>query len=161
MALIQKEYLYNINLKDKFFDSLRNSYLGFDEWFRKIENREAYITKTKEGKIASFLLLKQEDEKEDYSSFEKPFKPAKRLKICTFKVVDTGKGIGKEFIKIIINEAKQNNVDEIYGTVFEEQEALIIFLEQNDFKLYTYKNTYKSDKNIAKEAIYVKKIKER
>lgn len=40
-------------------------------------------------------MLKLEDENEDYSDFVKPFKPARRLKVSTFKVTDTGKKIGE------------------------------------------------------------------
>ena len=31
----------------------------------------AYVTMTKDNKITSFLMLKEEDENEDYSTFEK------------------------------------------------------------------------------------------
>lgn len=34
-ALIKKEFLYNINNEDPFFDSLRQDYKGFDEWLTK------------------------------------------------------------------------------------------------------------------------------
>ena len=160
---IKKEYLYNMDLNDDFFTTLRFDYKGFDDWFIKKQRNEemAYVTMTRDNKVTSFLMLKEEDENEDYSVFEKPFKPAKRIKVSTFKVSDTGKKIGECFIKIMVNEAIQKNVDEIYVTTFEKQESLIYLLEQYGFNLFTYKNTTKSDDTIEREAIYVKNIKDK
>ena len=162
-VFIKKEFLYNMDLDDDFFSTLRFDYKGFDEWFIKKQRNEemSYITMTKDNKVTSFLMLKEEDENEDYSAFDKPFSPAKRIKVSTFKVSDTGKKIGECFIKIMINEAIQKNVDEIYVTTFEKQESLIYLLKQYGFKMFTYKNTTKSDDTVEKEAIYVKNIKDK
>ena len=162
-VFIKKEFLYNMDLNDDFFTTLRFDYKGFDNWFIKKQRKEemAYVTMTKENKVTSFLMLKEEDENEDYSAFEKPFSPAKRIKVSTFKVSDTGKKIGECFIKIMVNEAIQKNVDEIYVTTFEKQESLIYLLKQYGFKLFTHKNTTKSDDTIEREAIYVKNIKDK
>lgn len=159
---IKKEYLYNIDLKDDFFESLRENYFEFNEWFKRKqqEGAQAYITTTKENKITSFLLLKEENEKEDYSFFKEPFKPGKRIKISTFKVSDTGKKIGKTFIKIILNEASKKNVEEIYVTIFAKQKPLIHLLEQNGFKLFTHKATKIGNGITKKELIYVRNIRE-
>ena len=149
---------YNIDLEDDFFASFRKDYFEFDKWFKKKQQEgvQAYVTTTNENKITSFLLLKEENETEDYSFFKKPFKPGKRIKISTFKVSDTGKKIGKTFIQIILNEAIKKNVDEIYVTIFEKHKSLINLLEQNGFKLFTYKNTKKGNGVVEKELIYVK-----
>ena len=162
-VFIKQEYLYNMDLEDDFFTSLRRDYLGFDGWFEKKQRKgeSAYVTTTNENKITSFLMLKEEDETEDYSSFEKPFEPGRRIKVSTFKVSDTGKKIGECFIKIMVNEAIKRNVDEIYVTTFEKQESLIYLLEQYGFKLSTYKSTTKSDGTIERESIYVKNIKDK
>ena len=162
-VFIKKEFLYNMDLNDDFFTTLRFDYKGFDNWFIKKQRNEekAYVTMTRDNKVTSFLMLKEEDEHEDYSAFEKPFKPAKRIKVSTFKVYDTGKKIGECFIKIMVNEAIQKKVDEIYVTTFEKQESLIYLLEQYGFNLFTYKNTTKSDDTIEREAIYVKNIKDK
>lgn len=162
-VFIKQEYLYNMDLNDDFFTTLRRDYFGFDDWFirKQKEGRMAYITTNKENKVTSFLMLKEEDEKEGYSTFEKPFKPAKRIKVSTFKVADTGKKIGESFIKIMVNEALKKNVDELYVTTFEKQDALIYLLKQYGFELYTYKNTFKPDETIEKEAVYVKNMRDK
>ena len=162
-VFIKQEYLYNIDLEDEFFESLRRDYLGFDKWFIKKQRKgeQAYVTKTKNNKITSFLMLKEEYENEDYSDFEKPFIAGKRIKVSTFKVSDTGKKIGECFIKIMINEAIKKDADEIYVTTFEKQDSLIYLLEQYGFKYFTYKNTTKSDNTVEKELIYVKNMRNR
>ena len=162
-VFIKQEYLYNMDLEDDFFTTLKNDYMGFDKWFEKKQRtgEKAYVTTTKENKITSFLMLKEEAENEDYSSFERPFKPGKRIKVSTFKVSDTGKKIGECFIKIMVDEAIKKNVDEIYVTTFNKQESLIYLLKQYGFELYTHKNTTKSDGTTEKEAIYVKNIKDK
>ena len=158
---IKEEYLYNLDINEEFFKSLRKDYLGFDSWFEKKQNKgkKAYITRTKDNKIGAFLMLKEEDENEDYSSFKKPFNPKKRIKVCTFKVIDKGKKIGEEFIKIIISEALKKDIEEIYITIFERQKALIKLLEQYGYKYYTYKITTKKNNTKEKELIYVKNLK--
>jgi len=162
-VFIKKEFLYNMDLDDDFFSTLRFDYKEFDNWFIKKQRNEemAYITMTKDNKVTSFLMLKEEDEKEDYSHFDKTFSPAKRIKVSTFKVADTGKKIGECFIKIMINEAIKKNVDEIYITTFEKQESLIYLLKEYGFEKFTYKNTIKSDNTVEKEDIYVKNIKDK
>lgn len=157
---LKKEYLYNIDLKDDFFNTLREDYLDFDKWFEKKqrEGKMAYITVTDNNEITSFLLLKEENEKENYSHFENPFTPAKRIKVSTFKVSDTGKKIGEYFIKIIIDEAITKNVDEVYITTFKKQYSLISFLKKHGFELFTYTTTTKGNGTLEKEAVYVKNI---
>ena len=159
-AFIFREYLYNIELEDAFFNSLKADYMGFETWYKK-KSREgvmAYITRDRFGNLGSFLMLKVEDETENYSEFEVPFKKGSRLKISTFKVANTGNKIGESYIKIIINEAIKKKVDEIYVTVFEKQEALInLFLEYGFFN-YTTKKTQKFDATIEKELVLVKKM---
>lgn len=162
-VFIKQEYLYNLNLEDEFFTSLRMDYKEFDKWFesKQRNNFQAYVTQDQQNKVTSFLMLKEEDKDEDYSSFDTPLKPAKRLKVATFKVADTGKKIGECFIKIMTKEAIEKNIDEIYVTTFERQESLIYLLKQYGFKLVTYKNTPKSDGTTEREAIFIKNIKDK
>ena len=48
------------------FDSLKDDYSGFTEWFvkKQIDDAKAYVT-FNQKRITSFLMLKKEDEKED------------------------------------------------------------------------------------------------
>lgn len=159
-AFINYEYLYNVELEDNFFDSLKADYKGFENWYKKKsrEGNMAYITRYSNNKIGSFLMLKVENENEDYSSFKEPFKKGVRLKIATFKVANTGNKIGESYIKIIVKEALKNKVDEIYVTVFEKQEALIKLFSEYGFIQKTTQMTEKADGSFEKELVLVKSM---
>ena len=53
----------DINLSDTFFNSLKDSYIGFEDWFRKkaSEGKEAFVY-MENGRILDFLYLKDENE---------------------------------------------------------------------------------------------------
>ena len=154
MNNIKHALLKELDINDKFFDSLREDYYNFNDWFKKKQdnNTMCYVTMNN-GNITSLLILKIEYEDEDYSNFTIPFNKSKRLKICTFKVINKGKGIGEEFINIINNEATINNVNEIYVTIYDKHKSLIILLKKNGFYKYT---TLGSNSN-NKELVLVKR----
>lgn len=156
--IVQDEFLYNIDLEDSFFDTLKADYDGFDKWFAKKQcsHDKAKITYRANGKIGAFLLLKIEDEFEDYCKFEKPFDKNRRIKISTFKVEDNGKSIGEAFIKIAIDYALGNNINELYVTIFDKYDRLIDLFKEYGFNLYTYKETLKRDGTMEKEGVYLK-----
>ena len=156
---IQYISLKEIDYNDRFFDSLRNDYYNFNNWFitKQIEERKAYITYNNNNKISSFLLLKLEYENEDYSDFDKPFEKGYRLKICTMKVEDTNKNIGTSFMKIIYEYWEEKEVEEIYITINKKYVDLINFLKKYKFIYYGYKNTLDGKGNLIKEDIYIKR----
>lgn len=142
---VKKEYFGNIDLENKFFDSFRNDYLGFDKWYNSKagDNAMAYVC-YEEGDIKAFLYMKLEDEKENYSNISPTLSPKKRLKIGTFKVVSTGLRIGERFLKIVFDNARQYKVDEIYVTIFDRRPellSLIHLLEKFGFEEFGTKTT--------------------
>jgi hypothetical protein len=150
---VTKKYFGEINLKDPFFDSFREDYIGFDKWFNKKSDEVAYVTHNK-GNILSFLYLKPENTEESYSDIFPQFTPKRRLKIGTFKVVSNGVRLGERFLKIIFDNALRFRVDEIYVTIFdkrEEQERLISLLEAWGFVKYGIKSTSNGE-----EMVYVR-----
>ena len=103
---VQKLKFGKINLDDSFFDSLKEDYVDFDKWFLKKYDEEAYITiNSNNGMLLSFLYLKVEDENENYNNISPLFKPKRRLKVGTFKVISNGFRLGERFIKIIFDNA--------------------------------------------------------
>ena len=145
---VQKIKFGKIDLTDPFFQSLRADYPNFDGWFLKKFDEEAYITiNSNNGKLLSFLYLKIEDETENYSDIYPIFKPKKRLKIGTFKVISNGFRLGERFLKIIFDNALKSRVEEIYITIFnksDEQRRLISLMEKWGF-IYWGK---KGDENV-------------
>ena len=103
-------------------------------------------------------MLKVEDENEDYSRFNEPFKKGKRLKISTFKVANTGNKIGENYMKIIDDVALKNNVEEIYVTVFKGQKELIKLFLEYSFVQKTTQMTEKANGIFEEELIFVKSI---
>lgn len=141
---VQKIKFGKVNLNDTFFDSLREDYSGFDKWFIKKFDNEAYITiNSNNGMLLSFLYLKIETANEDYSNINPSLPSKKRLKIGTFKVINNGFRLGERFLKIIFDNALKNHVEEIYVTIFnrrDEQKRLISLLEQWGFFYWGNKN---------------------
>ena len=137
---VQKIQFGKIDLHDPFFLSLKDDYDGFDKWFLRKYDDEAYITiNSNNGKLLSFLYLKIEEKNEDYSDITPAFEPKKRLKIGTFKVISNGFRLGERFLKIIFDNALKNKVDEIYVTIFDkrdEQKRLISLMEKWGFSYW-------------------------
>ncbi len=121
MLSVKKEKFGNINLHDEFFDSLKEDYPNFEDWFNNKNQEEAYVFKDK-GKVHGFLYIKTEFEDEkDYMRIEPHLSPKKRLKVGTFKIDNSLKGfrLSERFLKIIFDNALKNGVKEIYITLFE------------------------------------------
>ena len=115
---VKKELFGNIDVTDPFFATFREAYTGFEDWFIKKSNEEAYVCRTDAGAILGFLYLKTETEEENYSDITPIFRPKRRLKVGTFKVEASGFRLGERFIKIIFDNAIERNVEEIYVTLY-------------------------------------------
>lgn len=141
---VRKTTIGQIDVHNAFFDSLRDSYVGFDAWFNRKCDEDAYICQDDTGQILGFLFLKTETTEENYADITPAFPPKKRLKVGTFKVVATGFRLGERFIKIILDNAIERNVDEVYVTLFEgrpEIETLATLLSRWGFEKYGTKTT--------------------
>ena len=121
---VRKTTIGEIDVHDAFFDSLRDAYVGFDSWFNRKCDEDAYICQDDTGRLLGFLYLKTENVDENYSNIAPVFQPKRRLKVGTFKVVATGFRLGERFIKIILDNAIERNVDEVYVTLFEDRPEL-------------------------------------
>ena len=153
---VEKVFFGSVDHRDSFFDSFRVAYQGFDNWFLRKCDEEAYICRSNTGKILGFLYLKTEGPSENYADIEPTFLPRRRLKVGTFKVESTGFRLGERFIKIIFDNAIQRNVDEIYVTLFtnrEELAALNNLLERWGFVHHGVKHQANGD-----EKVLVKKL---
>ena len=125
------------------FNSLRNDYADFNKWFLEKRRSDyfAYITENENGNITSFLLLKEEKYQDILGIIEKfDLKKMERknkiLRISTFKVINPGKGIGTEYLKIVYKRATKIKASIIYATVYPKYKEFIKFLESDGFTLY-------------------------
>ena len=138
---VKKELFGNIDVNDEFFDSFRDDYPSFNQWFNRKCDETAYISRV-DTAIAAFLYLKIENEEENYSDISPAFSPKRRLKIGTFKVTLNGFKLGERFLKIVFDNAIRYHVDEIYVTIFDrtlEHQRLISLLEDFGFSPHGYK----------------------
>ncbi len=116
---VRKSLFGDLNIDDPFFDSFKKDYKWFQVWFNGKAEKTSYVSKDENDNIVAFLYLKPEDESENYSDITPAFSKKKRLKIGTFKVINTGYKLGERFLKIVFDNALENQVDEIYVTIFE------------------------------------------
>lgn len=139
---------YNIKTNDSFFDSLRGAYPEFDSWWGKIseEERKVWVYQTPEGRLGAILILKIED---DLITTSPILKKEKRVKICTLKVEATGSKIGELFIKMAVDLAVSNSIDEIYVTCFANKQESLVYLIQT----YGFMDKGKTDRG---ENVFVK-----
>jgi rRNA-processing protein FCF1 len=127
------DHVYNLDIEDPIFESLIADYSPFREWFRKIsrKGRECYVNRRSDGSIGALLIYKFESEPIRSSP---PLPKKKRLKIATLKVTHVGYKIGELLIKISIDLALQNDIDEIYLTHFiEPDDRLVELIEDFGF----------------------------
>lgn len=139
----------DIDINDIFFDSLKSSYIGFEDWFKKkSEKGETAFIFEDEG-IQGFLYLKEECEADN--TITPSFEAKRRLKVGTFKINAHGTKLGERFIKIIIDKMFKENYEEAYVTIFEVHESLIMLLKKYGFEYYGKKT---SDSGV--ENVYIK-----
>ena len=113
-----------IDLQSSFFDSLRNNYEGFDDWFRKKAiSGDCALVYYIDNVLKDFLYLKEEDE--DIVLEDKTLPASRRLKVGTFKIERRGTNRGERFMKRILDVAIQGNYDEVYVTMFDDTDELL------------------------------------
>ena len=145
MLAVKLRRFDEVDLNSEFFDTLREDYEGreFDNWFKRKGSEKAYIFEER-GVLKGFLYVKVEMPNEpDYLKIVPVLSPKKRLKVGTFKIERTGFRLGERFLKIIFDNARNNGVEEIYVTLFEDKrenvKALQQLMEQWGFKKHGYK----------------------
>lgn len=103
-------------LPEVFFDSLREGYAGFDDWFRKKarENRKAWVYRDEAGVLGAICIYAiQIDEAVTDNS---AILDGKALKLCTFKVGQgvRGRKIGELFLKAAFRYGTENACEHIF-----------------------------------------------
>ena len=141
-----------IDINDKFFDSLKEDYSVFTEWFEKKENNNAFVQYNSNGTLDGFLYLKIE--KDVVDDVFPQIKAKKILKVGTFKINAHGTKMGEQFIKVITDIAISEDVDICYVTIFKKHSNLINLIERFGFKEYGKKYTDGKE-----ETVYLKNMR--
>ncbi len=131
---------HTISVADPLFDSLRDRYADFDDWWKNkcvAERRPCWVVYDNE-EIAGLIVHKEEDS----SNTDATLKGKKILKICTFKVNPEKRGVklGELLLKQALWYAQKNNYNLVYLTAYEEQSELLSLLEYYGFLVTTTKN---------------------
>ncbi len=122
---IQNVPCHSINLSNVFFDSLRDGYPEFDDWFNEKcarEGRDAWICQ-EESEIHAICIYKPETD--PIVNNENLALSGKILKLCTFKVAKTGNKIGELLLKQAFSYAIDNEFEYMYLTVHKEKHAML------------------------------------
>ena len=153
---IENVNLYELTslLDSKFFDSLREGYPEFDDWFRKKaqDGRKAWVNWETKNKTLGGICVYTEQENESITNAE--ILPGKALKLSTFKVaeISRGKKIGELFLKAAFRYATENKLEHIFihGDL-DQHHFLFEMLENFGFK---NKGTHIGSNN--NDVVYVK-----
>lgn len=151
---VKKADFDEVDINDSFFNSFREDYNEFNNWFKSKFDKVCYVCYS-DNNLTAFLYIKVENEEENYLEIKPAFEKKKRLKIGTLKVINNGYKIGERFLKIVFDNALQYKVDEIYVTVFEkrpEQVQLIDMLKDWGFVEHGIKTTKNGDEIVLTRA---------
>lgn len=151
MDEIKKVPFREIDLNDPFFDTLKDSYKDFENWFQKKINESAIAYILENDGIQGFLYLKLEIEED--TSITPIFTAEKKLKVGTFKVNPHGTRLGERFIKLIFDKMLQERIKKSYVTIFNKHDVLIELLKKYGYLYWGIKST-----KDGKEEVYVKNI---
>ena len=144
--IINQKNINKISSNNKIFNILKEKYNNFDTWLNKLKEKNINIYCTeKDNELSSILILKINET--DSEQFQEE---GNILKIRTILVEDKNKGIGKMYLDLVDEIAKENYIDYIYLTVKIDNNELINYIKNNNYKLY---NKYKD------EYVYYKELK--
>lgn len=139
-----------IDISDKFFDTLRADYEGFDKWFMKKKDQDAFVQYNEKNEIEGFLYLKVENDIVD--DVQPPIHAKRILKVGTFKINAHGTRLGERFIKVISDYAINEEVDVCYVTIFPKHKGLISLVKKFGFTEFGIKgNSNNPEKVFIKE----------
>lgn len=130
----------DVDLKDKFFDSLKAQYQEFSDWFAKKAAEPVYVIDGDVGQgVRGFLYIKVETGA--ITDVHPPLPAKRRLKVGTLKVNARGTKLGERIIKRIFDHAILEGVSEVYVTVFDTHVSLINLFKRYGFEQKGIKST--------------------
>ena len=136
-----------LDLKDHFFDSLRNDYIEFNNWFKikcLREHRPCFVIWGNEGDILGLCIYKRESPMYEMDGLV--------IKMCTFKSDSKGNKHGELLLHRMLQTCYELNADWLYVTAYQENKVCL-FLEDFGFECYERR------KEDTGEKIYRKKLK--
>ena len=132
---VEEAGAHTIDPESQFFNSLREDYPEFDNWWQAkcVRLRRPCWVVYDNDDLAGLIVRKDESANDT----DAVTKAQKVLKICTFKVAPEKRGVklGELLLKQVLWYAQTNGYNLAYLTTYEEQQALMNLLEFYGFKL--------------------------
>lgn len=130
LAAVDDVCCHELDINDPFFDSLRESYAGFNDWFltKCCETQRRCWVVRSNGGIGGICIYKEEQGEPINKDGITP--SGKTLKLCTFKVGESARGlkIGERLLYCAFQYAQKNGYNAIYFTTDEEKQTNLIEL---------------------------------
>lgn len=120
----------DLSIADPFFDSLKDGYDEFPDWFARKANEDVYIV-ADGRRLSGMVYLKEENG--PVLDVEPPLPNRHWLKVGTLKIDGRGTKLGERVIKKIFDTAIEVGAEGIYVTVFEIHASLIALFERYGF----------------------------
>ena len=139
---VQDRYMYEIDKKQSFFDSLRQAYDGFNRWYQNCaeQQRKCWCIEDDKGNVAAICIYKLEND----TSLTNDGKIVKGsiLKLCTFKVEAQarGKKLGERLLYIAFDYCVKNDIDWVYLHTFEQKTLVSLCEDYGFYNLGKYKH---------------------
>lgn len=142
---LERVPMHNLNFEDPILDDLKEDYPNFEGWWRKKsqKGRKAmvYYKDKENNRLGGLLIYNIEDEAKPSPKFDPPLPKKERLKICTMTATETGYKIGELFIKLSVEKAFENDIDEIFLTHYvKKNDRLVPLIEKFGFSKVSEKD---------------------
>lgn len=147
---------HEVDHEDMFFDSLREGYPEFNDWWREKcvkQHRPCWVVY--DDDMLAGLIVRKDEAGDDTDAITRA---QKILKVCTFKVSPEKRGVklGELLLKQVLWYAQSNGYQLAYLTTYEDQATLMNLLEfygfqnmgQNQRGEFIYERSFSQDRLI-------------
>lgn len=129
---IEERYLHEFDVRQSFFDSLREGYNGFNDWYweKAQEHRKAWCIS--DGDTLQAICIYKEEEREVIVDGGAPLDGI-ALKLCTFKVGESvrGRKLGERLLFSAFKYAVGHHIPYVYLHTFGSEQDLLVSLCQD------------------------------
>lgn len=124
---IELKHIYRLHIESSFWDSLRESYPGFDSCFHEAarQHRQAWCICNEKDEPLAVCIFKEENKPEVTTEPHQTLY-GKVLKLCTFKVAEElrGRKLGERLLYTAFKYASENGYDHAYIQVHAQDKLI-------------------------------------
>jgi len=151
---IEERYLHEFDVRQPFFDSLREGYDGFNDWYLRSAGNRRKAWCISNGETLQAICIYKEEERPVIVDGGVPL-DGLVLKLCTFKVGESirGRKLGERLLFSAFKYAVGHKIPYVYLHTFgSEQELLVSLCQDYGFEL--------AGKYCDRDDVYLKKMSE-